>query len=473
MIYSIAVNVNKENGGFFMTENDVGKWLVEKVLTTLGPNPTMGELEKAVDKASLGIRRSALEMLVQQRAITVPFTCPVCDEPPNVISLRRLRSVDTPFGKIGFARPYGFCTKCRHHVYPADVALGLQERAHSSPRIQEISALMALRAPAGQAEKDLYRLTGIELSASTIHREARRQGERALKLRDVDEELTLPSKGIAELAARAPRLPGHSTMVIEIDAWNIRERDNWGKTEALLKAGKDTERWHWVYTATVFRLDQRGTTQSGRPVIAERGFVATRRGIESFQRQLYAEALQRGFLDCETVLVLADGAVWIWNLVNDRFKGAIQRVDLHHVQEHLWNLAHALHGQGTPDAQAWVQPYLQWLEKRKDGVLDVISSLEQLSMNLKAFSKKEREAIAAELHYFEQHKDRMDYKAGKASGQPVGSGAIESTCSQYQRRFKLTGQFWTLAGDEAFLALSTLHRNGRWSRLFPHDEPRP
>ena len=53
---------------------------------------------------------------------------------------------------------------------------------------------------------------------------------------------------------------------------------------------------------------------------------------------------------------------------------------------------------------------------------------------------------------------------------PVGSGAIESTWSQYQRRFKLTGQFWSLAGDEAFLALATLHRNGRWSQIFPHDD---
>jgi hypothetical protein len=330
--------------------------------------------------------------------------------------------------------------------------------------------LTALRAPAGQAEKDVYRLTGIALTASTIHREARRQGDRALKLRDAEEKLTQNTKGVAELAARAIRLPNHSTMVIEIDAWNIRERDNWGRTATLLKAGKDTERWHWVYTATVFRLDQRGTTQSGRPVIAERGYVATRRGIESFQRQLYAEALQRGILNAKTVLILADGAIWIWNIANDRFKGAIQRVDLHHVQEHLWGLANELHGQGTPDARAWVQPYLRWLEKRKNGALDVINSLEQLQKNIKDFSKKERDAIASEIQYLNQHKGRMDYKAGKAAGQPVGSGAIESTCSQYQRRFKLTGQFWTLAGDEAFLALATLHRNGRWNSLFPHDE---
>ncbi len=55
-------------------------------------------------------------------------------------------------------------------------------------------------------------------------------------------------------------------------------------------------------------------------------------------------------------------------------------------------------------------------------------------------------------------------------GQPLGSGAIESTCSQYQGRFKLRGQFWSLEGDEALLALATLHLNDRWNRLFPHDQ---
>jgi hypothetical protein len=54
----------------------------------------------------------------------------------------------------------------------------------------------------------------------------------------------------------------------------------------------------------------------------------------------------------------------------------------------------------------------------------------------------------------------MDYKNAKALGQPLGSGAVESTCSQYQRRFKRTGQFWSLEGDEAFLALSGVRGQG-------------
>jgi hypothetical protein len=43
-----------------------------------------------------------------------------------------------------------------------------------------------------------------------------------------------------------------------------------------------------------FRLDQRAKTASGRSVITERGYVATRQGLECFEKQLYAEALQRG-----------------------------------------------------------------------------------------------------------------------------------------------------------------------------------
>jgi len=452
-----------------MSEDDVANWLYERVAATLAGAQTMGDIEKAIDQQSLEVRRKVLEHLTQAAASSEAFDCPKCDRSLNVVDHHRRRTVSSSFGEVRFARSYGCCTSCQEHFAPADVALGLHGRAPASPRVQEICALTVLRAPAGQAEEDVRRLTGIEVGASTLHREARRQGERALKIRAADEHLTENLKGVAKLAARAPKLPKHTTLVIEIDAWHIRERDHWGKTQALLKAGEDIGRWHWVYTATVFRLDQRGTTESGRPVIADRGYIATRQGIDSLKRQLYAEALQRGLLAAETVLILADGAIWIWNLADDRFKDAKQRVDLHHVQQHLWDLAGELHGKGTPEAQAWVRPYLQWLQKRKNGALDMINSLEQLHQNIKEFSKKERKAIASEVQYFTEHKDRMDYKAGKALGQPVGSGAIESTCSQYQRRFKLTGQFWTLAGDEAFLALATLHRNSRWCQLFPHD----
>jgi len=56
-------------------------------------------------------------------------------------------------------------------------------------------------------------------------------------MRDMDELLTQTPEGIAKLAGRAITPNAPFTLVIEIDAWNIRERDNWGRTAAFKKKG--------------------------------------------------------------------------------------------------------------------------------------------------------------------------------------------------------------------------------------------
>lgn len=452
-----------------MREEEVAEWLYAEALALLeGGAVGMGSLERIIDQVSLECRRRVLEQLVRQAAHAQAMDCPECRRNLRIEEHGRGRTVNSTFGIIRFDRSYGYCPACHSYAYPADHALGLQERAAASPRVQEICALMALRAPATQAQEDVYRMTGVKVEPSTLHREARRQGERAMAVRDAEVAMSKKTDGLLHLASRA-RLPSQPfTLVIEIDAWNIRERDNWGMSEAMRKVGEETKRWHWVYTATVFRLDQRGTTESGRPVIAERGYVATRAGLDGFTAQLYTESIQRGLLQAEEVLILGDGAVWIWNLADDRFKNATQRVDLYHVKEHLWKLAKTLYDD-PKEARAWVAPYLRWLDQRKNGAVDVIESLEQLGEQMKRWTPEQEKTLKGEIGYFKTHQGRMDYKEAKKNGQPVGSGAVESTCSQYQRRFKLPGQFWSLEGDEAFLALATLHRNQRWRLLFPHD----
>jgi hypothetical protein len=456
-----------------ISEADVVAWIIERARAGHREGAGMGAAELAVEAVTRDCQRQALEVLIQEQAAAQPLVCPHCKQPLNVEAYGRRRRVNSSFGPVSFSRDYGFCVSCAQHVYPADLALGLHSRATGSPRVQELSALHALRGPTSQYSEDFRRLTGLALDPSTVHREARRQGERAQALRQADIGLTQTLEGIATLAASADPAARDQTLVIEIDAWNIRERDDWGLSERLRRRGQEPNRWHWVLTATIFRLDQRGRTQSGRPVISERGFVATRQGLDDFRQQLYAEALRRGLSQAKNVLVVADGAVWIWNLVDDRFKGARQRVDLYHVKGHLWAVANEVFGQGSEEAQAWARPLLRMLERRQNGVLDVIEGMEGLLTTLKRLTTEQRAALEREIGSFNNHKNRMDYKQAKRLNQPLGSGAIESTCSQYQRRLKLTGQFWSLDGDEAFLALSTLHRNGRWHLLFPHDLPDP
>lgn len=432
-------------------------------------NCDLGMLERLIEEQLKELGRPILQEAAQRLADRQPMVCPRCEQALQVEHHQRPRQISSVFGKLPLLRSHGFCPRCQEHFHPADQALGLQERAPASPRVQEICALMVLESPVGQAQGNLRRLTGLDLSETTMHREARRQGERAVELRDADVALSRTLQGVAELAkrARAPKAP--YTLVIEIDAWNIRERDFWGQTESMRKNGEDLSRWHWVYAATLFRLDQRGKTASGRPVITERGYVATRQGLEAFEQQLYVEALQRGLAQAESVLVIADGAIWIWNLAANRFKDAAHRVDYYHVSGHLWAVANDLYGSGTPEAREWIRPLLGWLKRRKNGPLDVIAALQEIRANLDGLTAKQQKTLDDQIGYFDTHKDRMDYKNAKALDQPIGSGAMESTCAQYQCRFKRTGQFWSLQGDEAFLALATLHRNGRWYQLFPHD----
>jgi hypothetical protein len=451
---------------------DADAWMERlrvKVEEAVMNNGDMGALEKMIEASVKELAAPILQYGVQMLADQQEMLCPQCGSELRVEEHQRQRSVDTVFGEVPFKRSYGLCTQCNERFYPADHALKLHGRAPASPRVQEISALMVLKTPCGQAQEDVRRMTGLNIGQATLHREARRQGERALQIRQADVALSDTLEGLRTLSQRAAAPQKPFTLVIEIDAWNIRERDHWGQTKRLRKKGEDPSRWHWVYTGTIFRLDQRGTTGSGRAVISQRGYVATRQGPEALEKQLYAEALQRGLSQANSVLVLADGAVWIWNLAEDRFKHATHRVDLWHVTEHLWAVANDIYGHHTPEAREWVRPLISWLKRRKDGVLDVITALSDMRSTISGLSDKQQETLEREIGYFEERKDRMDYKAGKALGQPLGSGAVESTCSQYQCRFKRPGQFWSLEGDEAFLALQTLYWNRRWHLLFPHN----
>ncbi len=232
----------------------------------------------------------------------------------------------------------------------------------------------------------------------------------------------------------------------------------------MRKQGKEPERWHWVYTGTCFRLDHRGQTAGGRPVISERGFVATRSGIDSLRQQLHAEALRRGLGQAAGALIIADGALWIWRLADDRWPQARQRLDFYHAVQHLAAVGRALFAEDKAKLTAWLKPLVRELKNQSS--LKVIHQLEEILAKMP--EGPTAQALAKEVSYFHEHKDRMDYRAGRRAGEPIGSGPVEATCRQTQCRFKRPGQFWSPAGDEALMCLETFWRNGRWHMLFPH-----
>ena len=426
----------------------------------------LGHLETQVAQQAQELLRQATETAAQQKADATPPRCPVCGQPLRRCSPGHARTFETRFGSITVRRTCGYCKRCRKWRCPADTALGLAETAGYSPAVQEMAALVATQMPVAEASRVLERLTGVKLPRATLDGEARRQGERAQALRrQLDAQVTAPP------TPKRPQLElslEPYQRILQIDAWNIRERDDWGATAALRRAGQEPARWHWVYTGTVFRLDHRGRTAGGRPVISERGFVATRQGIDGLREQLHAEALRRGLGQAAGALIIADGAVWIWRLADDRWPQTRQRLDYYHAVQHLAAVGRAVFGEDQVQFRAWLKPLAQQLKNQS--AVKVIRQLEALQQSLPGGTSAQ-EAVAREVNYFHEHAARMDYRAGQRRGEPIGSGPVEATCRQSQCRFKRTGQFWSPRGDEALLSLEMLWRNGRWHLLFPHVTP--
>src|ERR1035438_5553691 len=303
------------------------------------PEQNLGEIEEQLARSVKEPLRLLAQRAAQVKANAQPCQCP--EHHRELTHQKSLcRTIHSRFGRLTIWRRYGWCSRCGGWHFPPDYALGLGRKAPASPYVQEISALLVSKMPAEQAVLVAERL-GLDLSRCGLHQEARRQGLKAQAWRAQFVAQLDTWEQIQQLASAAtegsPAQP--FTLVIENDAWDIRERDDWGKTEELREQGKNPERWHWVYMATVFRLDYRAQTAGKRALITQRGYAATRLGVEALSAQLYREALTRGLGQAQLVLVIADGALWIWNLAKDRFPDADQRLDLFHAEEHLWAVA--------------------------------------------------------------------------------------------------------------------------------------
>ena len=404
-----------------------------------------------------------MERGAQAKADATPPLCPVCRQKLTRLSSGQPRTFESRYGTLSVKRTRGYCKRCRKWRVPADTALGLEESAGYSPAVQEMAALLASKMPVEEASAVLEHLTGVKLPRATLDREARRQGQRAQAVRmELDRHAAI-RKPQLELTLEPYQ------MIIQMDAWNIRERDGWGQSAALRRQGQEPERWHWVYTGTVFRLDHRGHTAGGRPVITQRGFVATRQGMDALREQLHAEALRRGLGQAASALIIGDGAVWIWRLADDRFPEARQRLDFYHAVQHLACVGRALFGEDKEKYRAWLKPLIRQLKNQS--AIKVIRQLEEALAQMPGGTAAQ--AVAKEVAYFHEHQARMDYRAGRRAGEPIGSGPVEATCRQTQCRFKRPGQFWSKRGDEALLCLEMFWRNDRWHLLFPHTSFNP
>ncbi len=167
------------------------------------------------------------------------------------------------------------------------------------------------------------------------------------------------------------------------------------------------------------------------------------------------------------VVVLGDGAPWIWNLVAEHFPGAVQIVDLYHAKEHVWDVAHAVFGRGTAVGTAWATAACSLLEAGQ--IADLISAIATLPP-IAPEPGQARSIPERAMDYFATNAQRMRYPIFRAQGMHVGSGIAEAACKTIvSTRAKRCGMRWTPEGLDALLPLRTAVLNGAYDSFWEEE----
>lgn len=315
-----------------------------------------------------------------------------------------------------------------------------------SPGWQETLAFTITATTSYQSAAALLNKLGHRADDSSLHALAQTWGEQAE--RQVQGRLNqLPQE-------QEPQGADSKLAVLMLDGWQVRQRGGgWGKK----KTTQPRVEWHELKTG-VFYQQEHCAHKKDRGVLSQKAVVSWQGEPLELGRRLHQEACERGLGRARAKLIVADGAPWIWNLAQERWRGAVEVLDFYHASQHLWDLGEAVHGEGEL-ARAWVEKKLHQLRHGRQA-----AALRDIAALAKGGGQA-AQLIGREQNYFAEHAQRMNYRAVTERGWPIGSGAVESACLQRPGRFKRCGQFWTPRGLANLCALIEARQNDHWHEL--------
>ena len=208
-----------------------------------------------------------------------------------------------------------------------------------------------------------------------------------------------------------------------------------------------------LYDADAQRLD---TVRYGRAPEAKKKTLTTQLDAE-----LAAVLAVRPDLE---VVALADGAEENWRYFDQPvYEHATKIVDHGHASQHLRAALAAYYGEKSIEGRAEYERLRILLRDQPGGADDVIAEMSRLTRKIGGkLNKRRRKLLNAELTYFKNQRNRMDYADYQARGLPIGSGMVEAACKTLAtQRLKRSGMSWR-DGKQAILTLRSLQQSQRW-----------
>jgi hypothetical protein len=366
----------------------------------------------------------------------------ICTECGKVMGSqgKRVKHVTTMLGDGELSRTYYECEHCHTHSFPKDEMLGMVGTSFT-PGVKRATARLAALESFESTSSLLLELCGINICSKDTERISEAIGEIIQsKSSALIKDTMSDSPNIRILQDSVP------VMYLEYDGTGIPVV----KAETDGRAGKQADgsaKTREMKVGCIFT--QHGVDEKDRPIRdkASTTYFASIEKADDFGSRVYTEAMLRGAGAAERIVILGDGAKWIWNIADLHFPKATQIVDLYHAKEHISKLLKDL----TLDDDEF-KVLKDWMYALLDeGDIPQLAALMSL---LPAEKQNQRDNVSREIAYFTNNAHRMNYPEFKKQGLFVGSGVIEAGCKNViGKRLKQSGMHWSVRGANSIAAL--------------------
>ncbi|HEU5380638.1 MAG TPA: ISKra4 family transposase [Ktedonobacteraceae bacterium] len=450
-------------------------WAIEQLVEELEEvkEGDLQQLEQALLQSVMELGRKGMETILAQKAREDQHL--ESREDGNSHRLRlvgyRERQTVTLLGRLTITRGYYHCEESKSQnkqdqprsrcpgIAPFDQHWGLT-RSQASPGVQRVLAKLAARLTYEEVAETVEDLLPLRISARQVGEVIQPIGEAFLNQEDQHVVRIIEQGGekhLSEEQRQEEQGPSIRRLYVELDGVLARLRRGSVPMEA-----QESER-----EGDVYREVKVGAAFVGEPgperselvpgvlvdIPGPKRYVARRTTAEDFGPRLYTLARQAGLLRAQQVVILGDGAKWIWKLAEEQFPGAVQIVDEYHAREHVWDVARAAFAAEPERRDAWAHQVVDWLCQGR--VPEVIAAIEKLPA-LSPPPGKTKSIQQTEAEYFRTNQQRMQYPLFRAQGMHLGSGIAEAACKTVvSTRAKRSGMRWTPEGLASILAIRT------------------
>lgn len=424
---------------------EIAEMLVEFVQSQMKEDVTLTHIEQTTQAILQEVGRQTVAMTVAALNNPYPDAEIPCEcHGKAVYNRERPTCLHTIFGKIKVKRSYYLCANCRQGKYPLDAALGLRPNALSA-ELTRLAALIGVQLPFDTGRDLLESLALVSISDQAMGKATRQIGEKVAVQEALWQEKAKDEAFLRERKqTRKPPLRLYGTM----DATKVHIRDD------------SQHRWRDLKIGAWFEASgQPPATPDGEWSIQAKNisYYADICPASTFGDLFWSSGVAHNAQLARELVILGDGADWIWNLVATHFPKAVQILDWFHASEHLMPVAQA----AFRDVEAqnnWVtkMKQLMWDGKIEEIVEACVTLMDTCSCDV----------IRTTTNYFDAHKKRMRYAYFRNQGYQIGSGTIESAAKQIgMMRMKVPGAIWNEENARKVAKARAAYLSDHWQSL--------